>query len=89
MNLTQVKLDQDILCMWNAYTHVNAMLKDSANPEGQVNSAILDVIAKSPMQNVSSDIAAFGNYIKFMMHSHKDGTLKFPCESTFNSWYKQ
>lgn len=83
-------LEKEINIMYCAYKRVAEMLYKSDNPAGEINSAILDVIAKNPSDSrlsMTPDLAAFGTYLKLMLHSQKDGALQFPTEYTFKEWY--
>jgi hypothetical protein len=90
ITIEPILLEQEILKMYSAYQKVVLLCSKFENPEGQINSSILDVIAKSQTIDAANvDLAAFGNYIKFMLYSQTMVGISFPTQAAFNSWYNK
>ena len=79
-------VSDEILCMWQAYQRMLSVWPMIENPEGQLNCAIIDNVSQGKMITPES-VAAFGNYVKFMMSSTKLGILQHPTEQSFTEWY--
>jgi hypothetical protein len=88
MDQTNVDIPKEIAIMWNAYKQLASVLPSHNNPESEINCSILDVIVATSEPEPQS-LAAFGNYLKFMLGSIKEGVLLSPTEEVFNSWYKK
>lgn len=79
-----VDIPKEIATMWHAYKKLASVFPT----ESEINCSILDVIAATSETQPQS-LAAFGNYLKFMLGSSKEGVLLNPTEDVFNAWYKK
>jgi hypothetical protein len=86
--MANVVISEEIATMWQSYQRLCSVWHTLANPEGEINDSILDVIAKDPKVGRSAaSLAMFGNYLKFMLNSQKDGVVLPPTPETFSDWY--
>jgi len=70
--------------MWQSYQRLTSIWLT----EGDINDSILDLITQDPKSRPSTvSLVAFGNYLKFMLCSQKDGVLQQPTEEKFRKWY--
>ena len=84
-----VDISKEIATMWEAYHRISTIFETHNNPETEINCAIIDVIVKTKIGSPgdAKSISAFGNHLKFMVGSKKNGILQSPTESVFNDWY--
>ena len=81
-----VDIPKEIATMWAAYKRLSTVLPTHDKPESEINSSILDVMVATSETRIES-LTAFGNYLKFMFGSIKEGELQNPTEEVFSSWY--
>ena len=80
-----IDIPKEIATMWAAYKRLSTVLSTHNNPESEINSSVLDVLmSTAELETIS--LVAFGNYLKFMLGSQKEGILLNPPEEVFSSW---
>lgn len=87
-NMTPINISKEIENMWIAYQRLCSVWDTLENPESEINDSILDIISQNPEIGSPPCLAAFGNYLKFMLSNQKDGIQFQPTEKNFNDWYK-
>ena len=80
-------VSDEIIHMWQAFKRVSSELRSLQNPEGNINSAILDGIMHVDSRDIPS-ICALSNFLKFMVHCKTDDGLLQPTERRFMEWYR-
>jgi hypothetical protein len=86
MENSNVDIPKEITTMWNAYKQLSNVWPTLKNPEGEINSCVLDVIVETSDPQFLS-LTAFGIYLKFILSSHKNGVLLPPTKDVFDAWY--
>jgi hypothetical protein len=87
-----VDISKEISVMWGAFKRLSSVVPMLENPEGEINCSILDQVVTATRDSSRVDVvslSAFGNYLKFMLSSQKDGVLFQPTEQTFRDWYNK
>ena len=86
--MTDVVISKEIAAMWQSFQRLCSIWYTLENPEAEINDSIVDVIAEDPSIGASAPaLAMWGNYLKFMLSSQKDGVVFPPTEDTFLKWY--
>ena len=86
--MANVVISQEIATMWQSYQRLCSVWNTLPKPEGAIDDSLLEVIAKDPTLGTSAcPLAMFGNYLKFMLTSQKDGVVFAPNPDTFFDWY--
>lgn len=77
MATSLVDIPKEIEVMWAAYKRLSLVLSTHHNPETLINCGIL-VVQVVTSETHPESLAAFGNHLKFIFGSHKDGVLLNP-----------
>ncbi len=84
---SMVDIPKEVANMWQSYQRLCSVCHTLKNPKGEINDSILDVIAGDPGVDPLA-IAMWGNYLKLMLASQKDGFVFPLTEQHFSEWYK-